>query len=154
MMGDAADLGIIPMAVEEIFEHIEKVRGVCTILCVCVSYRPQTHDREFLLRVSYMEIYNEVITDLLNTSNTNLKINERNGEIYVGALTEEVVCSAEHIMHLMSQGHANRHVGSTKMNERSSAHTPSSASSLRVARSPSAIRAPAYQPTARCSWPS
>ena len=26
MMGDAADLGIIPMAVEEIFEHIEKVR--------------------------------------------------------------------------------------------------------------------------------
>ena len=71
-----------------------------------------------------MEIYNEVITDLLNTSNTNLKINERNGEIYVGGLTEEVVCSAEHIMHLMNQGHANRHVGSTKMNERSSrSHT-------------------------------
>ncbi len=36
----------------------------------------QNPDREFLLRVSYLEIYNEVIKDLLNPINDNLKIHE------------------------------------------------------------------------------
>jgi centromeric protein E len=36
----------------------------------------QTPEREFLLRVSYLEIYNEVINDLLCPSNTNVKVHE------------------------------------------------------------------------------
>lgn len=36
----------------------------------------QAHDREFLLRVSYLEIYNEEINDLLNPENRKLPVHE------------------------------------------------------------------------------
>ena len=49
MKGDGkSEFGIIPFAIADIFAHIEN-----------------TTSREFLLRCSYMEIYNEVIADLL-----------------------------------------------------------------------------------------
>lgn len=40
------------------------------------GYCLQTTDREFLIRVSYMEIYNEEINDLLSVENTKLQIHE------------------------------------------------------------------------------
>ncbi|OBS73592.1 hypothetical protein A6R68_15870, partial [Neotoma lepida] len=48
MMGSEDCLGVIPRAIHDIFQRIKKFP-----------------EREFLLRVSYMEIYNETITDLL-----------------------------------------------------------------------------------------
>lgn len=51
--------GIIPIAIQEIFNFIK-----------------ETNNREFLLRVSYLEIYNEIINDLLAPENVNLKIHE------------------------------------------------------------------------------
>ncbi|ELW64101.1 Centromere-associated protein E [Tupaia chinensis] len=48
MMGSQDSLGVIPRAIHDIFQKIKKFP-----------------EREFLLRVSYMEIYNETITDLL-----------------------------------------------------------------------------------------
>jgi len=57
MRGNHIEPGLIPMAVRNIFNVIQ-----------------QTPEREFLLRVSYMEIYNEVITDLLQPNSTNLKV--------------------------------------------------------------------------------
>lgn len=40
------------------------------------SYPTQVPDREFLLRMSYMEIYNELVHDLLDARNVNMKIRE------------------------------------------------------------------------------
>ncbi|KAK2553787.1 Kinesin-like protein KIN-7I, partial [Acropora cervicornis] len=75
MMGDQRNEGVIPMAIGEMYDYIEK--------------HPS---REFLIRVSYMEIYNEDIRDLLNPSKTNLKVHENaQRQVYVGELTEEVV---------------------------------------------------------------
>lgn len=59
MMGAGRIPGIIPMAIRDIFLAIQ-----------------DTPDREFLLRVSYLEIYNEIIKDLLSPENDNLKIHE------------------------------------------------------------------------------
>lgn len=39
-------------------------------------YASQLPEREFLLRVSYMEIYNEMVRDLLSDRNENLKLQE------------------------------------------------------------------------------
>jgi hypothetical protein len=39
-------------------------------------FAKQSHTREFLLRVSYMEIYNEEIKDLLAPENCKLQIHE------------------------------------------------------------------------------
>jgi centromeric protein E len=63
------------------------------------------------LRVSYLEIYNEVITDLLNTENTNLKIHETMDRgIFVGGLTETVVCSWEQVCRFMRSGEGKRRI--------------------------------------------
>lgn len=43
---------------------------------VCMTTRLQCPEREFLLRMTYMEIYNELVHDLLDPSNVNLKIRE------------------------------------------------------------------------------
>jgi hypothetical protein len=41
----------------------------------------QCPEREFLLRISYLEIYNEVINDLLAPQNINLKIREESRRV-------------------------------------------------------------------------
>jgi centromeric protein E len=75
--------------------------------------------------VSYIEIYNEVIKDLLKPGNDNLKIHQNpTGEIFVGDLSEKLVRSAEEVQEFLSFGDGNRHIGETNMNEKSSrSHT-------------------------------
>jgi hypothetical protein len=61
--------------------------------------------REFLLRVSYLEIYNETIRDLLNPSNQNLKIHQdKIRGVYVAPLTEEVVTCPEDVIRIIERG--------------------------------------------------
>ncbi|XP_039256558.2 uncharacterized protein LOC120333254 isoform X1 [Styela clava] len=110
MMGDRRNLGIIPLSVNDTFALIQK-----------------TPEREFLLRVSYMEIYNEVVRDLLapTTEGPGLQIREdefRNA--VVQGLTEKLVMSSKEVLKLMESGDKRRHTGCTNMNERSSrSHT-------------------------------
>ncbi|KAF9438508.1 hypothetical protein BGZ76_007316 [Entomortierella beljakovae] len=59
MSGNETQPGITPRAVEDIFKYIR-----------------ENSDREFLLRVSYLEIYNESIKDLLSPEAIDLKIHE------------------------------------------------------------------------------
>ncbi|NXH56301.1 CENPE protein, partial [Rhabdornis inornatus] len=110
MMGNEDSMGIIPKAIQHVFK----------IIC-------EIPDREFLLRVSYMEIYNETITDLLcdNRKKKPLGIREDvNRNTYVEDLIEEVVVSPEQVMEWIRKGERNRHYGETKMNEHSSrSHT-------------------------------
>ncbi|XP_074131369.1 centromere-associated protein E isoform X2 [Sminthopsis crassicaudata] len=110
MMGSADCLGVIPKAVNDIFKKIKEIP-----------------EREFLLRVSYMEIYNETITDLLCDTRKMkpLEIREDfNRNVYVADLTEEVVSTPELALQWIKKGERNRHYGKTKMNQRSSrSHT-------------------------------
>ncbi|XP_073897568.1 centromere-associated protein E isoform X2 [Castor canadensis] len=110
MMGSEDCLGVIPRAIHDIFQKIKKFP-----------------DREFLLRVSYMEIYNETITDLLcNTEKMKPLIirEDINRNVYVADLTEEVVYTSEMALKWITKGEKNRHYGITKMNQRSSrSHT-------------------------------
>ena len=100
--------GIIPRSIEQIFRHIQEL---------CTSPRK----RAFLVRASYLQIYNEVISDLLKPSRTNLHIREEKKRgIYVEGLSEWVVRSPAEIYGLMERGGSMRATGSTKMNELSS----------------------------------
>ncbi|KAG0482418.1 hypothetical protein HPP92_010502 [Vanilla planifolia] len=108
MTGSASQPGIIPLSVHELFRIIqEKV------------------DREFLVRVSYMEIYNEEINDLLALGHRKLQIHESlERGIYVAGLKEEIVTSPEQVLQLMEFGEFHRHIGETNMNLYSSrSHT-------------------------------
>ncbi|XP_056422294.1 centromere-associated protein E isoform X2 [Hyla sarda] len=110
MMGSPDNLGIIPQAVQEVFRIIQEIPS-----------------REFLLRVSYMEIYNETVTDLLcdDRKKKPLEIREDiNRNVYVADLTEELVMVPEHVLQWIKKGEKNRHYGETKMNDHSSrSHT-------------------------------
>jgi hypothetical protein len=99
--------GIIPRAIEDVFSFIqndgESVRS------------------KFLVRASYLQIYNEVISDLLKPENTNLQIREdRKRGVYVDRLSEWVVRSPVEVYELMERGSQMRATGATKLNEVSS----------------------------------
>ncbi|KAM0065428.1 putative plus-end-directed kinesin ATPase [Helianthus debilis subsp. tardiflorus] len=107
MHGDQRSPGIIPFAVKDVFSIIQ-----------------ETPNREFLLRVSYLEIYNEVVNDLLNPAGQNLRIREESQGAFVEGITEEVVLSPAHVLSLIAAGEEHRHVGSTNYNLLSSrSHT-------------------------------
>ncbi|XP_046871867.1 centromere-associated protein E isoform X5 [Hypomesus transpacificus] len=110
MMGSDLIPGVIPLAMEDVFQTIKN-----------------WPKKEFLLRVSYMEIYNETVTDLLCDSwkRKPLEIREgTNKTVYVADLTEELVTSPNQALAWIRKGEKNRHYGKTKMNQRSSrSHT-------------------------------
>lgn len=76
---------------------------------------------KYLVKCSYLEIYNESITDLLDPSQTNLHVREdiKQG-VFVEGLQEETVSSVKDMVALIGRGARNRHVGSTAMNKESS----------------------------------
>ncbi|XP_053113451.1 centromere-associated protein E isoform X2 [Hemicordylus capensis] len=111
MLGTKDSPGILPMAIDDVFRTIYSIP-----------------DREFLLRISYMEIHNETIQDLLCSNirkKKPLMVREDiNRTIYVEDLSEEVVVAPEQVLSWLQKGEKNRHYGETKMNERSSrSHT-------------------------------
>ncbi|WVQ73983.1 hypothetical protein IAR50_003564 [Cryptococcus sp. DSM 104548] len=109
MTGTPAELGIIPCAVDGVFDAITA-----------------DTDRAFLLRVSYVEIYNETLRDLLNFKKGPLKDDEKpvihtqKGKVYVDPLVEEIVSTPQDVMDLLEKGNAQRRIGATDWNERSS----------------------------------
>lgn len=104
MSGNENQPGITPRAVEDVFKYIR-----------------ENSDREFLLRVSYLEIYNESIRDLLSPEAIDLRIHEdkRRG-VYVSPLKEEIVTAPSQVMRIIERGDYQRHVSSTDFNAHSS----------------------------------
>ena len=97
--------GIIPLLVKEIFNYAESNPDI-------INYK---------IKVSYIEIYNECINDLLDNSKKNLDIRENNlRDVIVSNLTEISVSNYFEIMNLLIKGEENRMVAETKLNEKSS----------------------------------
>ena len=97
--------GIIPNAFDHVFRAIET-----------------SEDKKFLVRASFLEIYNEEVRDLLAKNSTNkleLKENVDTG-VYVKNLTSFVVKGVSEICNVLAVGKKNRTVGTTLMNRDSS----------------------------------
>lgn len=98
--------GIIPRSMEEIFKFIENASN---------------KSKTFMVRASYLQIYNEVITDLLKKEMSPLQIREdKKKGVFVEGLSEWVVRSPIDIYNLMKDGMRNRTTASTNMNDVSS----------------------------------
>lgn len=111
MQGTALSPGVIPLAITDIFSYIR-----------------EHPSREFLLRVSYLEIYNERIYDLLSPSSLaggqqqeeiKLREDSRRG-VYATPLKEEIVQSPNQLLRVIARGDQARKVASTQFNSRSS----------------------------------
>uniref|UniRef100_A0A182QMI4 Kinesin-like protein n=1 Tax=Anopheles farauti TaxID=69004 RepID=A0A182QMI4_9DIPT len=98
--------GIIPNTFAHIFGHIARGK----------------ENQKFLVRVSYMEIYNEEVRDLLGKElNKSLEVKERADiGVFVKDLSGYVVHNADDLDNIMKLGNKNRVVGATKMNSESS----------------------------------
>ncbi|KAM7326014.1 hypothetical protein ACRRTK_014492 [Alexandromys fortis] len=99
-------IGVIPRVIQLLFKEINK-KG----------------DFEFTLKVSYLEIYNEEILDLLCPSREKTQINIREDPkegIKLVGLTEKTVLVASDTVDCLEQGHNSRTVASTAMNSQSS----------------------------------
>jgi centromeric protein E len=114
MQGTATNPGVIPLAITDIFSYIR-----------------ETPQREFLLRVSYIEIYNEKIIDLLAgpvvgingqvgpTEEIKLREDSKRG-VYASPLKEEIVQSPTQLLRVIARGDNSRKVAGTQFNARSS----------------------------------
>jgi centromeric protein E len=115
MQGTATSPGVIPLAITDIFSYIR-----------------ETPSREFLLRVSYLEIYNEKIHDLLSAPTGNsvgpgvpqqeeIKLREDSKRgVYATPLKEEIVQSPTQLLRVIARGDHARRTSSTQFNARSS----------------------------------
>ncbi|KAF1965037.1 kinesin-domain-containing protein [Bimuria novae-zelandiae CBS 107.79] len=114
MQGTATNPGVIPLAITDIFSYIR-----------------ETPHREFLLRVSYLEIYNEKIHDLLAGpiigangqpgAQEEIKLREDSKRgVYATPLKEEIVQSPTQLLRVIARGDNARRVAGTQFNARSS----------------------------------
>ncbi|KAF1839993.1 kinesin [Cucurbitaria berberidis CBS 394.84] len=108
MMGYGKEYGIIPKICQDMFERIKVLQEDKNLSCT--------------VEVSYLEIYNERVRDLLNPSNKgNLRVREHPSTgPYVEDLAKLVVQSFPEIENLMDEGNKARTVAATNMNETSS----------------------------------
>ncbi|KAM6961458.1 kinesin family member 3Cb [Aplochiton taeniatus] len=105
MSTDPERRGIVPNSFNHIFTQISR-----------------SQNQKYLVRASYLEIYQEEIRDLLckdNNQKLELKENPEYG-VYVKDLSSVVTKNVSELEHVMEIGNQSRSVGFTKMNERSS----------------------------------
>ena len=100
--------GIIPRAMQQLFERLEAM--------------PEC---EFSVRVSFMEIYNEDLFDLLGSSLDSQKLrifedSARKGSVFVQGLEETIVRDKNEVYEILERGRAKRQTAATLMNAHSS----------------------------------
>ena len=105
VIGDPINMGIIPRMVEHVFNYMYNAGD----------------EFEFSVKVSMIEIYQEKIRDLIDTSRVDLLIKEdkKNG-IYINNVSEHYVGRPEEVLEIMKMGSDNRAQAATNMNEHSS----------------------------------
>ncbi|XP_047309222.1 kinesin-like protein KIN-5B [Impatiens glandulifera] len=109
----AAEAGVIPRAVRQIFDVLE------------------AQNADYNMKVTFLELYNEEITDLLALDDSSKPLEDRQrkpislmedgkGSVIVRGLEEEAVYSANEIHNLLERGAAKRRTADTLLNKRSS----------------------------------
>jgi kinesin family protein 11 len=98
--------GIIPRALYSLFEQLQDTM-------------------EYSVRVSYMELYNEELKDLLSPDNDARKLKmyedlNRKGSVVIQGLEEILVNNANDVIQVLQRGSMKRQIAATKMNDVSS----------------------------------
>lgn len=105
MLGNEENPGIMPLTLQELFSKIEVY----------------SNEREYKIKLWYLEIYNENIRDLLSSTDEYLDLREDPQKgISVSNISEINVTSSGDIMHLLKKGNKNRTQEATNANETSS----------------------------------
>ena len=104
MLGDDENPGIMSLTFGELFKKIKAYSN-----------------RDYLIKLWYLEIYNENIKDLLINNSPNLELREDpNRGLIVNGITEIITNSSEHILSILKKGNKNRTTEATNANQTSS----------------------------------
>ena len=108
MSGSSLDYkyrGLIPRAVSLMFQEIQS-----------------RYDQSIVVRVSYLEIYNETMCDLLSPEiSSNIAINEDGkGGIFMKGMTHKICNNEEEALSLLFEGETNRTIAQHRLNQASS----------------------------------
>jgi kinesin family protein 18/19 len=83
MMGEELNDGVMLLSIQELFDQIDNV----------------TQDKDYQLKITYIEVYNEIIKDLLNSKNKNCDLREDPTRgITIAGVTEIMTTNTEEIM--------------------------------------------------------
>ncbi|XWS53207.1 hypothetical protein CRYUN_Cryun11dG0138300 [Craigia yunnanensis] len=107
------DAGVIPRAVKQIFDILE------------------AQNAEYSMKVTFLELYNEEVTDLLAPEETTKFVDDKSkkpialmedgkGGVFVRGLEEEIVTTANEIYKILEKGSARRRTAETLLNKQSS----------------------------------
>ncbi|KAB1219908.1 hypothetical protein CJ030_MR3G009550 [Morella rubra] len=108
-----SDAGVIPRAVKQIFDILE------------------AQNAEYNMKVTFLELYNEEITNLLALEENSKFIDDKSkkpialmengrGGVFVRGLEEEIVCTANEIYKILEKGSAKGRTAETLLNKQSS----------------------------------
>ena len=104
MLGTEEEPGIMFRTLHELFIEITK-----------------TSELVYQVSMSYLEIYNELIRDLLNPASSFLELREdAKGGVQVAGIREIVASTPQEVMHLLHEGNKERTQEPTKANKTSS----------------------------------
>jgi kinesin family protein 11 len=95
--------GVIPRAVEAIFHKLENKKYVSSDVAV-----------------SFLEIYNEDLTDLLSNQTGLAICADGDGQIICKGLSQQPIASSTEVLRVLRQAQQRRQTGETKMNKQSS----------------------------------
>ncbi|KAJ0503217.1 putative plus-end-directed kinesin ATPase [Helianthus annuus] len=99
------DVGVIPRAVEQLFNILE------------------AQNADYSMKVTYIELYNEEITDLLAPDEKSKKhislMEDGKGAVFMRGLEEELVSSADEIYRILEKGSSRKHTAETLINTQS-----------------------------------
>ena len=105
MLGTQEEPGIMFRTLHDLFIEISKT----------------SNDLMYQVSMSYLEIYNELIRDLLSPSNGFLELREdAKGGVQVAGISELVAETPEEVMHMLHKGNKERTQEPTKANKTSS----------------------------------
>ncbi len=104
MTGTRDSPGLIPLTIADCFRYVQKSQ----------------ESREYLIRVSYLEVYKENIRDLLNPTPQPIRLFDGPNGLLIRGLKEEIVSTPDQVYSILSKGERRRQVGATHMNQHSS----------------------------------
>ncbi|CAO2179288.1 unnamed protein product [Urochloa humidicola] len=103
MLGTMENPGVMVLAIKDLFSKV----------------RQRSHDGNHSIQLSYLEIYNETVRDLLSPGRP-LHLREDKQGIVAAGLTQYRAYSTDEVMKLLQQGNKNRTTEPTRVNETSS----------------------------------
>ncbi|XP_040383675.1 kinesin-like protein KIN-8A [Oryza brachyantha] len=103
MLGTMESPGVMVLAIKDLFTKV----------------RQRSHDGSHSIQLSYLEVYNETVRDLLSPGRPLLLREDKQGTVAAG-LTHYRAYSTDEVMKLLQQGNQNRTTEPTRVNETSS----------------------------------